>query len=54
MEILAIVLLSIFIVTFISIIIKWWFDEYRDDKCISTSDEVFDDFYTLIKERDDV
>ena len=54
MEILAIVLLFLLVVTFISIIIKWWFDEYKDDEYISNSDEVFNDFYNLIKEKDDV
>jgi len=55
-ETLTIILVVIVVVvaTSLAVVVEWWFDAYKDDDYIHKNDKVFNDFYTLIKEKDDV
>jgi len=49
----AIIIASVLTLIWICFVIYWWLNEYKRDY-LEDSDKVFNDFYSLIKEKDDV
>jgi len=53
MELLELIIIILVVIIVFAFLIGLWFNEYRREYT-SNSDEVFNDFYTLIREKNDV
>ena len=53
MELLGLIVIVLVVIIVFALLMGLWFNEYKQEY-ITNSDEAFNDFYSLIKEKDDV